>query len=132
MKKYILFFFFMLVCIVQAQNENKERLLKQERFRLNNLLRRELTPSITQEINGLTTIERVDTNKKNQIVRKYDSLFVVFKDSLLNAPPNYIEQRSKAYPPLSDQLDMIYWDKKNGTNKWIQLIDSIKAKYPKK
>lgn len=49
------------------------------------------------------------------------------------SPPkfSYIDLRRKAYPPLADQLDMIYWDMKNGTKKWIELIDSIKTKYPK-
>ena len=45
--------------------------------------------------------------------------------------PTYIEKRQSEYPPITDQLDMIYWDKVNGTNLWQELITEIKAKYPK-
>lgn len=44
---------------------------------------------------------------------------------------NYIEKRRQEYPPVPEQLDMIYWDKVNGTNLWQQKIAEIKAKYPK-
>ena len=43
----------------------------------------------------------------------------------------YIEKRVAEYPPISDQLDMIYWDKVNGTNLWQSKITEIKTKYPK-
>lgn len=45
--------------------------------------------------------------------------------------PTYAEQRIAAYPNFGDQLDMIYWDKVNGTTNWLDLISEIKAKYPK-
>ena len=45
--------------------------------------------------------------------------------------PTYTERRRAAYPALSDQLDLIYWDKVNGTNVWQETIAEIKAKYPK-
>ena len=44
---------------------------------------------------------------------------------------SYIEKRLAEYPLISDQLDMIYWDKVNGTNLWQSKIAEIKAKYPK-
>lgn len=43
----------------------------------------------------------------------------------------YNVQRAEAYPPITDQLDMIYWDKVNGTNLWQAKIAEIKATYPK-
>ena len=43
----------------------------------------------------------------------------------------YLEQRQKAYPSIPDQLDMIYWDRVNGTSNWKDMITAIKAKYPK-
>ena len=43
----------------------------------------------------------------------------------------YAEKRKVEYPPIAEQLDMIYWDKINGTNLWQELITEIKAKYPK-
>jgi len=43
----------------------------------------------------------------------------------------YIEKRAMAYKPLTEQLDMQYWDKVNNTNTWKEHIDSVKTKYPK-
>ena len=43
----------------------------------------------------------------------------------------YIRDRSYAYPHIQEQLDMIYWDKKNGTKKWEETIDKVKADNPK-
>ncbi len=43
----------------------------------------------------------------------------------------YQRDRAKDYPTLADQLDMQYWDKINGTNKWQQAINAVKQKYPK-
>tara|TARA_Y100000401_G_C8199885_1_gene163006 strand:+ start:248 stop:544 length:297 start_codon:yes stop_codon:yes gene_type:complete len=40
-------------------------------------------------------------------------------------------QRDRNYPDLGEQLDMIYWDKKNGTKKWEEIIDKVKADNPK-
>ena len=45
--------------------------------------------------------------------------------------PTYTEKRVAEYPPIAEQLDMIYWDKVNDTNLWIEKIAKIKAKYPK-
>lgn len=44
---------------------------------------------------------------------------------------DYSTKRKIEYPSTQEQLDMIYWDKINGTNKWEELIKSIKEKYPK-
>ena len=43
----------------------------------------------------------------------------------------YQEKRQDEYPSVSEQLDMIYWDKINGTNIWETTISKIKEKYPK-
>ena len=43
----------------------------------------------------------------------------------------YQRDRAKDYPSIQDQLDMQYWDKINGTNKWQQAINAVKQKYPK-
>lgn len=43
----------------------------------------------------------------------------------------YLELRINAYPPYGDQLGMMYDDKVNGTNTWVEAIAAIKAKYPK-
>ena len=41
-----------------------------------------------------------------------------------------INSRKREYPPIQDQLDMIYWDKINGTNIWEQTITKIKKETP--
>lgn len=45
--------------------------------------------------------------------------------------PSYIELRTAAYPSITDQLDMLYWDKINRTSTWIESIKKIKHNYPK-
>ena len=43
----------------------------------------------------------------------------------------YQRDRVQEYPPITNQLDMLYWDKVNGTNNWEQAIQAVKDKYPK-
>lgn len=43
----------------------------------------------------------------------------------------YKDQREIQYPSLQEQLDLQYWDKKNGTNKWVEAIDKVKSDNPK-
>ena len=43
----------------------------------------------------------------------------------------YRELRTMAYPSISEQLDMQYWDSVNGTTVWADTISNVKAMYPK-
>ena len=45
--------------------------------------------------------------------------------------PDYSTLRSQEYPSREEQLDMMYWDKVNGTTVWEDTIQAIKDKYPK-
>jgi hypothetical protein len=45
--------------------------------------------------------------------------------------PPYTLLRANDYPPIQEQLDMIYWDKINGTDNWEKSITAVKEKYPK-
>ena len=38
---------------------------------------------------------------------------------------------NRKYPSIEEQLDMLYWDKVNGTEKWKAAIDKIKTDNPK-
>ena len=42
-----------------------------------------------------------------------------------------VKKRRSEYPDLQDQLDTIYWDKKNGTQNWVAIIDKVKSDNPK-
>ena len=44
---------------------------------------------------------------------------------------DYKKKRAQEYPLLAEQLDLLYWDKKNGTNKWVEAIDKVKSDNPK-
>ena len=44
---------------------------------------------------------------------------------------DYKRKRYEAYPGIEDQLDMIYWDQVNGTNKFKDSIAKVKADNPK-
>lgn len=44
---------------------------------------------------------------------------------------SYKEKRLRIIPSIGDQLDMIYWDKVNGTNLWQEMINKIKTDFPK-
>lgn len=43
----------------------------------------------------------------------------------------YVQKRQEAYPALTDQLDMLYWDQINKTSTWQETITQIKQKFPK-
>ena len=43
----------------------------------------------------------------------------------------YKSKRATAYPSIQDQLDMQYWDKKNGTTTWVDAVAKVKSDNPK-
>jgi len=43
----------------------------------------------------------------------------------------YQRDRAKEYPPITEQLDMMYWDKVNGTDNFLKAIQAVKDKFPK-
>jgi hypothetical protein len=61
----------------------------------------------------------------NEILAKQQELITEY-----NAK-QYQRDRAKEYPSIQEQLDLQYWDKINGTNKWQQAINAVKQKYPK-
>ena len=68
---------------------------------------------------------------EQEVEQAYNGIWYL-KGHAPQAPePTYIELRQAAYPPVGDQLDMIYWDQVNGTDIWRQTIAAIKAEYPK-
>lgn len=63
----------------------------------------------------------------------FENGYQIQNGEVIQVGPNksYAELRFEAYPSIAEQLDMIYWDKVNGTNLWQQKIAEIKARYPK-
>ena len=43
----------------------------------------------------------------------------------------YARNRSSEYPTWQEQMDMQYWDAKNGTTTWQETIEAVKTKFPK-
>lgn len=41
------------------------------------------------------------------------------------------QRRAAEYPSIQEQLDMMYHDAVEGTTKWVDMVRSIKSKYPK-
>jgi len=55
----------------------------------------------------------------------------IFISYIASFTPSYKQLRREAYPAISDQLDLIYWDKINGTNNWSAAVKAVKDEYPK-
>ena len=87
---------------------------------------------ITQRGDIQINIPRVDSNSDYQQFLqdvKDQGLSIVEGADLITE--SYVELRRKEYPSLSNQQDMQYWDQENGTTYWIDMIRTIKNKYPK-
>ena len=67
----------------------------------------------------------------NATLVQLDENTYVLQELPTNPLPTYAEKRAAEYPLICEQLDMIYWDKINGTSNWVNKIGEIKAKYPK-
>lgn len=71
------------------------------------------------------------SEEKQEVEQAYNGDWYVAGHCPAEPEKTYSEKRLEEYPSLSDQLDMLYWDKVNGTNVWQETITEIKAKYPK-
>jgi len=56
---------------------------------------------------------------------------VAQKDADNIANYTYSHNRSLAYPSLTDQADMAYWDRQNGTTTLDDAISAVKLQFPK-
>jgi hypothetical protein len=74
---------------------------------------------IVEWVGGTTPISMEDiTAKRAELQTEYDS-------------QQYSRDRAEAYPSLTDQADMAYWDRKNGTTTLDDAITAVKSAYPK-
>lgn len=44
---------------------------------------------------------------------------------------DYKQKREESYPDWQTQMDMQYWDQKNGTTTWVDAIAKVKSDNPK-
>jgi len=77
------------------------------------------------DINQITWLNETTPIPANEILAKQQELIAEYNSK------QYQRDRAKDYPSIQEQLDMQYWDKINGTNKWQQAINAVKQKYPK-
>ena len=73
------------------------------------------------------------TNKEG-VYRAYDKdgKEITINRSDIDAELAKQEYKNKRkYPSMKDQLDMQYWDKKNGTTTWVDAIAKVKSDNPK-
>ena len=78
-----------------------------------------------EDINQITWLNGTTPIPANEILAKQQELITEYNFK------KYQRDRAKNYPLIQEQLDMQYWDKINGTNKWQQAINAVKQKYPK-
>ena len=70
-------------------------------------------------LNGTAPISKADIlAKQDELKADYDAL-------------QYQRDRKVAYPSITDQLDMQYHDKKDGTTTWEDAIAKVKSDNPK-
>ena len=62
-----------------------------------------------------------------------DSVEILDKDELIRFQKREVAKaaRMNGYPSIGDQLDMQYWDKKNGTTNWEEAVAKTKTDFPK-
>ena len=76
------------------------------------------TDAYDQEGNSVTLDEALITAEVTRLQAEYDS-------------KQYARNRAEAYPSLTDQADMAYWDRQNGTTTLDDAISAVKAEFPK-
>jgi len=81
----------------------------------------------------VTSVDDKSYNSSGELVNVNEDAVAV-KTAELQAEydaKQYQRDRATSYPNIQEQLDMQYWDRKNGTNKWEESIDKVKADNPK-
>ena len=87
----------------------------------------------TSEIESAKPLYAQVNNERREFTdAEYDQAIEDLAQSKLDEQDNgYKMARQNAYPSISDQLDMLYWDNVNDTTTWKDAIAEIKADNPK-
>jgi hypothetical protein len=85
-------------------------------------------PNVVQidSVEGALDVEGNEVTLDKDLVSKKLAELQLEWDSI-----KYQRDRETSYPSIQEQLDMLYWDRKNGTKKWEESIDKVKADNPK-
>jgi len=88
-----------------------------------------LRPNAELVVRGDTEIEWLDTEQTQptdaEITAELTRLQTEYDSQ------QYARDRASAYPSLTDQADMAYWDRQNGTTTLDDAITAVKSAYPK-
>lgn len=84
--------------------------------------------SATHKIDGFIDDIQVDKVVQTWLVREKTQVELDVEAEY--AATEHIRQRQDAHLPIPEQLDMLYWDKINGTTAWIDYVTEIKERFP--
>ena len=84
-----------------------------------------------KDTNGDLFAYEEDGSQDHLIPANYVAITEAQAKSLKEYVPTYKDKRLEDYHSLNEQLDMLYWDQKNGTTNWQDHITEIKDKHPK-
>ena len=82
------------------------------------------------DVGGISTREGVITEWPSSLPELTQDL-VDSIEAEWTASEGHKEDRRKAYPSLSEQLDMQYWDSVNDTTTWKDAVAKVKSDNPK-
>jgi len=82
-------------------------------------------------VGGIDYAYEIAVDIKTEWEGKLDCL--VLREGIVSfdSTAHYVRERSNVYPDIETQLDMIYWDMKNSTTLWSDVITQVKLNYPK-
>jgi hypothetical protein len=80
---------------------------------------------------------RIETNlETGEVTEHPDAPLPVYTQAEIDAQAiydslQYQRDRAEAYPSLTEQADMAYWDRQNGTTTLDDAISAVKLQFPK-
>jgi len=80
---------------------------------------------------GMVTRDGVITEFPNGIPTQADQDLWTTEYEAHLASTQYARDRAEAYPSLTEQADMAYWDRQNGTTTLDDAISAVKLQFPK-
>lgn len=104
-----------------------------------NILENQITISDDDVSVTMDFIEPINSSKidwyledlKIQFIEKKQQIELLKTTNNVKIQLTYAEMRRLEYPPIEEQLDMLYWDLIHGTSNWKDKINQIKLKHPK-